>query len=342
MKRFFLFFMFFFLFVQQAEGKINTSYMQVSLKKLPPQIQFFAQVIPQKIYKISSAIDGRISSFNIAPGENIHKNSFIATIISTNIISKIRIIKEDIWQTKKNLFTAQSILNILQSEYHKQLISKQQMLKEKMEVEKIRTHLKILQIQLHSINLQTKLFAPINGKIINIYSANDDYVKSGQTILTILPNKNFLFVKAYGNIGTTIKKGQQGWFYSQLNTSPILVTVNSAIANPNTPGTWSIYLKAVHKNPNWFIGETGKLEFIQKYSDAIAVPKKALIMDAGKWWIVKKIDNKLKKIQIIPIISNNKWVWVKGGNINVGDTVLVSGAYQMFHENFSKIYEDPN
>jgi len=130
MRRPFLFLLFALLFLslEQVEAKINISYIKVSLKEVPPQTQLFAKVIPQRIYKISSAINGRLSSFDMNIGKTINKNSFIANITSNAISTKMQLLKEKIQQTKKNLFITQSILNITQNEYSKRLISKQLLL----------------------------------------------------------------------------------------------------------------------------------------------------------------------------------------------------------------------
>jgi len=342
MKRSFFLLFTIILLSSGLEAKINISYAKIVLKKIPPQNQLFAKVIPQKIYKISSSINGRVSSFNINSGENIKKDSLIAKIKSNSISAKIRLLKKKIWQAKKDFDITKSILNILKNEYQKQLISKQLLLENKMKLEEIKTTLKSEKIKLNYLQKQQKLYSPITGKVINVSAANGDYIKSGETILTILPNKNRLLVTVYGKEGTNIKIGQKGWFYPQQYSSPILVKVYALIPNPHIPGTWNIYLNAVNKNPNWFAGEVGKFTFINKTAYLKAVPKKALIMDAGKLWVVKKTANGLKRIQVFIYTTNDKWAWIKGKNLNTGDEVIVSGAYQMFHKNFSKNYENPN
>ncbi len=342
MKRYFLSFMFFLLFIQQAQAKINTSYIKVSLKKIPPQPQLLAKVIPQRIYKLSSSINGRISSFKINTGENIYKNSFIANITSPTISSKEKILKKEIAQTKKNFHIKQSILNILQNEYRKHLISKEILLENKIKLEKTKTKMKTLQIKLQSLQAQKQLYSPVNGKIINVFAANGDYVKAGETILKIISTKNRLLVRVYGEEGNKIKIGQKGWFYPQQSSSPILVKVNAIIPNPNIPGTWNVYLNSVKQKPNWFTGEVGKFIFITKSHYAMAVPKKSLVMFAGKWWVLKKTTDGFQKIRVSLLFSNNNYAWIKGKNLNIGDRIIVSKVYQMFHENFSKNYEDPN
>ena len=339
----FLVFALFFLSVEQIEAQTNISYLKVSPTKVPAQIQLFARVIPQRIYKISSALNGRLSSFNVNTGETIDKNAFIANITSNAISAKIRLLKEKIAEAKKELSTAQSILNIAKKEHHQRLFSTQSLLQAQLELEKAKVSLKILQIQLQSLQTQRKLHASANGKILNVFAANGDYVKSGQTLLTILSNKNRLLVKAYREKNNSIKIGEKGWFFPEHeNSQPILMTVSTIIPDPNVAGIWHIYLHPVHPNSTWFVGEVGKFEFIKKANYLIAVPKKALIMNSGKWWIMKKTYNGLQRVKVFPVLFKNNWVWLKKGSLQKGEKVVVLGAYQTFHKEFSKNYEDPN
>jgi len=320
----------------------KVSYLTVSLKKIPSQTKLFARVVPQRIYKISSALNGRVSSFSLNTGETIDKNTFIANITSNAISAKIQLLKEKTAETKQELSIAHSILNITKQEYHQQLLSTQSLLKVKMEFEKVKVSLKLLRIQLKFLLAQGKLYSFANGKVLNIFTANGDYVKSGQTLLTILSNKNRLLVTAYKK-NNSIKIGQKGWFFpQQKNAKPILMAVSTIISDPNVAGIWHIYLHPVHSNTHWVVGEVGNFEFIIKARYFIAVPKKALIMNKGKWWVVKKTDYGIRKIEVFPFTSNNKWVWLKKGALKRGEKIVISGAYQIFHEDFSKNYEDPN
>ena len=339
----FLVFALLFLSVEQIEAQTNISYLKVSPTKVPAQTQLFARVIPQRIYKISSALNGRLSSFSVNMGETINKKAFIANITSNAISAKTQLLKEKIVEAKKELSTTQSILNIAQQEHHQRLFSTQSLLQAKMELEKAKVSLKILRIQLQSLQAQSKLYASANGKIFNVFAANGDYVKSGQTLLTILSNKNRLLVKAYREKSNSIKIGQKGWFFpEQENSKPILMAVSTVIPDPNVAGIWHIYLHPVDSNYTWFVGEVGKFEFIKKSTYLIAVPKKALIMNIGKWWVIKKTSHGLRQVQVFPFVSKNKWVWLNKGGLKKGEKIVVSGAYQIFHKEFSKNYEDPN
>ena len=338
-----LLFALFFLSLTQIEAQTNISYLSVSPSKVPAQTQLFAKVIPQRIYKISSSLNGRISSFTLNTGEIITKNRVIANITSNAISAKMQLLKEKIAETKKEVSTRQSILNIAKKEHHQRLFSTQSLLKAQMELEKVKVSLKLLHIQLKSLQGQRRVYSFANGKVLNIFTANGDYVQSGQTLLTILSNKNRLLVTDYNEKNNTITIGQKGWFFpQQKNAKPILMAVNTIIANPNEAGILHIYLHPVHSNANWTVGEVGNFEFIKQARYLIAIPKKALIMNRGKWWVLKKTDQGIQKIEVFPFASNNKWVWLKKGTLKRGDKVVVLGAYQMFHKDFSKNYEDPN
>ena len=339
--RAFLLFMLIFSSAQPIMAQKNFTLAKATYKKVPFKIQLFARVIPQRIYKISSDLSGRLSSLKINVGDTVDKNTVIANIKSSVITAKLQTLNEKILQDKKKLLVAQSVLKMVSQEYRQRIVAQRRLLQAKIKVQEAKTSLKTLQIRLRSLQVRTQLRTCVNGRVFNIFASNGNYIKLGQTVLTVLPNANRLLARAYGQEGRQIKIGQHGWFQAQGNLTPLLVSVSAMIPDPNVPGTWRIYLNSVDPHPQWFTGEAGTLKLINKTHSLIAVSKRALILDQGKWWVIKKTDHGFVRVQVFPLISNKQWVWLKRG-LNEGDEIVVAGAYQIFHRNFSKNYANPD
>ncbi len=78
---------------------------------------------------------------------------------------------------------------------------------------------------------------------------------------------------------------------------------------------------------------------LEIHENAVAIPKGALIYDEHEtpFVFVKKADG-YKKQQVHTGIALNEWVEIISG-ITDEDSVVVQGAYELFHQDFSKVYK---
>lgn len=313
-----------------------------SLRPLQQHITLFAQVLPQHLLHITPSIDGRVSGLTLTSGSHIRQGETIARISGSMITAKLNSVEELINKDISDLSAAKSILAIKRKNKELNLATHIDLLMAQRTESDARYELKQAEMSKKTLMKQTVIQAPSGGVITAFYATNGDYIKSGQALLSLLPDGNlWLSTRAYGQTGQRLKIGQSAKFFPPSNDSPIALRLASKVPVTNSANAWQLYWLPSTPGTKWFSGEVGTLKLKINQQLFPAIPTQAMIMDQGKWWVMIKTKEGKQPVHVIPEASHNGWTWIKQGLI-VGQEVILDGAYQAFHHDFSEKYANPD
>src|SRR5262249_26461122 len=93
--------------------------------------------------------------------------------------------------------------------------------------------------------------------------------------------------------------------------------------------------------PNLHLGESGTLVLSGKPRQVIEIPTAALIMSAGKWWVMVS-GHDGEKPRPVEIGDQDQANTVIQKGVSAGESVVVTDAYLRFNLDFARHYQQPD
>lgn len=91
----------------------------------------------------------------------------------------------------------------------------------------------------------------------------------------------------------------------------------------------------------WQAGETGELVWQGQTQNAVAVPAEALVLDAGRWYVLTDAAGRLAAQPVTPGPTRGADVLITRG-LRPGQSVVVRAAGLLFHRDFAARYAPPD
>ena len=312
----------------------------VVLRPLSESMRTFAQVEPKRIFKLAASIPGLVTALGIRPGDPVHKGDMLARLAGPDLVARLEAARQAVVADKAARQSARQVLASVRQKQGERLATRAALARANLELQQSDSRLKSDRSRLQALQARTQLLAPGDGQVIKVATANGDYVKAGQTLVEIMPSRDlWLSAKLYGRQGMDVQAGQKGRFQPDDQGPAIAVTV--ATVMPEPAGGWQLYLTPQGTGPAWFAGEAGQLILAGATRKLPAVPTRAMIMDQGRWWLMVEGPKGAHPERVTPAASRNGWTWLQSG-VSADQRVLVKGAYQAFHRDFSSQYSNPD
>lgn len=314
----------------------------VTLRTLHTRHQLFGQIVPQHQYWVTTSLNGRIEGLRIQVGDSVHQGDVIARLTGPSVNARLQAARLTVKQDQAELVSAKSVLTLTAQKRRQKLATQEQLLNARTALLKARTQLAIGRSQQQSLQAETQLLAPTDGQVAAVTAANGDYISAGESLLKLLPSKGlWLEARAYGRDGQQVTVGQTGQFLPEEGGQALAVTVATRVPDTESPGSWLLFLVPKGPSTDWFAGQAGTVTLTGGARQLPAVPSAGLIMDQGQWWVMLKTRQGAKPVQVDPAASQNGWTWLLHG-VQAGQEVMVQGAYQAYHQDFSKQYANPD
>ncbi len=183
------------------------------------------------------------------------------------------------------------------------------------------------------------LRAPATGTVLKVEVAAGERVAPAQTILTLQPAGS-LWLRAvfYGAEAQKVRVGMTGSFAPAAGGAAIPVTVRTIIGTIGPGGGRAVGLAAARPSPGWRNGEAGPVTLEGEKRTFVAVPTRALVLDAGRWWVLVHTPKGYRRQAVVPGPSRGESTLIAQG-LKAGAKVLVENAYLEFHREFSRHYQ---
>jgi len=193
---------------------------------------------------------------------------------------------------------------------------------------------------------QGEIRAPADGVISAALASEGQHVAVDAPIAKLQPQKTvWLEASFWGEEAGALSVGMRGIFTPGDGSSPVGIELSRIIAAQRPDGSVLAACsvsssKATTRpaSPSLRLGESGTLILSGKSQRVIEVPTIALVMSAGKWWVVVISGNDEKPRQIDPGEEDGGNTVIRSG-LSVGESVVVTDAYLHFNRDFTKQYQ---
>jgi len=191
---------------------------------------------------------------------------------------------------------------------------------------------------LATLQAQAILSSPAAATVGNIAAAPGTDVQAGAPVLTLLPQGQlWLRAECFGN---ALPAGSVGRFTPADGGPSVRVRLVAELPARAADGARVLNFTPVDPAA-WQAGETGEVRWAGHAQSAIAVPAQALILDAGRWYVLTDIGNTLAAQLVTPGPTQGNDVVITAG-LKPGVPVVVRDAYLLYHRHFAAQYTPPD
>lgn len=189
-----------------------------------------------------------------------------------------------------------------------------------------------------TLQAQAILSSPVAATVGSIAVASGTDLQAGAPVLTLLPQGQlWLRAECFGDAPPA---GSSGRFTPSDGGSPIQVRRVAELPARAADGARVLNFAAVDA-AGWQVGETGELRWAGHAQAAIAVPAQSLILDAGNWYVLTDVGNRLAAQRVTPGPTQGDDVVITAG-LKPGVPVVVRDANLLFHRHFAAQYTSPD
>lgn len=191
------------------------------------------------------------------------------------------------------------------------------------------------QAALATLRAQQTLRSPAAAVIDHVDAAPGADLAPGAPVLTLLAHgSSWLRVEMFDHQSPPETAAAR---FVPAGGGPVVVVRKVAELPQRAPnGAREFNFKATGSAP-WQAGETGELVWQGAPRAATVVPSEALILDAGRWFVLTDVHGKLAAQPVTPGPSHGADVLIVHG-LHAGVPVVVRQAYLLFHRDFSAQY----
>ncbi|MFC1724074.1 efflux RND transporter periplasmic adaptor subunit [candidate division KSB1 bacterium] len=188
---------------------------------------------------------------------------------------------------------------------------------------------KVAQADMDAAEWRQKIAAPIDGIVTDIFIRNGESVAPGIPLVRIAQlDKVITEIFVSESDISLIKNGQRSKIKISSYTDREFDGLVSRVALSTNPGARNFTVRIDILNPEHLLkpGMFASVDLIVgEKKNVTAVPANALIKENGTCYVYTvRPDNTVKKVSVIPGISEGEWIEISG-DIKTDDTIVVEG-----------------
>lgn len=302
----------------------------------------YARVAPVAVLAVRAPQTGVLAELHTLPGDRILPGAVLARLIGPTVAARLAARRAAVHSAQAELAAAGKILAARRKQLTLQLSTQQAVYQAQAAVTKARAGLDSARARLQATNAMNRLQTAVAGTVLAVRAASGERVKAGQTVLTVQPTGSlWLTATYYGPQAAAVQPGMRGQFVPADGDAPVPVTVRNVIGAVNPDGGRQVGMMATVQPPHWYNGEAGMVTLKGARRILPAIPTRALILDAGRWWVLVHTPSGNRRQAVVPGPSRGTWTAIERG-LRPGVEVVVQNAYLEFHRGVSRHYQMPD
>ncbi len=185
---------------------------------------------------------------------------------------------------------------------------------------------------LATLQAQQTLRSPASAVVGAVDAAAGSDLPAGAPLLTLLSHGSlWLRVEVFGN--QPLPETAPARFVP-VGGGPAVAVRRVAVLPARAPDGARVFNFTATGSAPWQAGETGELVWQGSPRTAVVVPSEALVLNAGRWYVLTDVHGKLAAQAVTPGPARGTGVLITHG-LRAGVPVVVRQAYFLFHRNFS-------
>ncbi|MGH8124821.1 MAG: efflux RND transporter periplasmic adaptor subunit [Rhodanobacteraceae bacterium] len=299
-----------------------------------PEVHAWAQVQALAPLLLSTPVAARVAKVLVVPGQTVKAGEPLVTLAGPQLEGELSVARAHWRAAQQELAAAQRTAASAKRTYpvvtNRQTLDAAQAARAAAENQAAAAHSALATLQ-----AQQTLSSPAAAVVSEVNAAAGSDLQAGAPLLTLFPHGSlWLRVEVFGN--RALPAVTMASFVPADGSSAIAVQRVAELPARAPDGARVINFAANGSAP-WQAGETGDLVWQGSPRAAVAVPSEALVLDAGRWYVLTDVHGKLAARTVTPGPTRGSDVLITKG-LQAGVPVVVRQAYLLFHRDFSAQY----
>lgn len=303
-----------------------------------PQTHAWAQVKTIAPLVLRTAVSARVAELRVIPGQRVKAGEHLARLGGPQFLGQLAAARARLQAARRESAAAQGSLASAKRTYPI-VTNRQALATAQAAAAAARGRLTEAQATATALSAQQWLSSPLAATVSTLSAARGSNLSAGAPVVTLLPQGQlWLRSEWYGPASTP--PPATGRFMPASGDPAIPVHLVADLPERAANGARVLNFTASGA-ATWQAGETGELVLDGTPQTAVSVPAGALVLDAGKWYVMTDINGKLAAQQVTPGPAQGADTLITAG-LKTGVPVVVREAYLLYHRHLSTQYTSPD
>ena len=303
-----------------------------------PENHAWAQVKSIAPLVLRSAVPARVSSVHVTAGQSVTAGERLVSLGGPQLDGQLAVARARLRAAQRELTAAQRTAASAARTYP--LVTNRQTLEAAQAALAVaQSQIAAAQVAVNALHAQKTLSSPLAAVVSEISVAPGADLLAGAPVVTLLPQGQlWLRAEYFGN--ASLPSTTTARFTPASGAAP--QTVHLVAELPALAANGARVLDFAPISPTALqAGATGELLINGSPRTAVAVPAGALILDAGKWYVLTDVGGKLARQLVTPGPAQGGDIVITAG-LDPGVPVVVREAYLLYHRHFAAQYTPPD
>jgi len=307
-----------------------------------PQLRAYAQVEPVQLVAVKAGLTGVIEDLAVRPGQALSAGEHIAHLGGPDQVKAMADARAQLAAAEQTLAAATDAEQSVRGTYRLKLSDRARLDRAKAELAAAKARVAEAKAELAHLQALSTIVSPVSGRIISLSAANGDRVAKDGPVLVLQPDHD-LWLQAifYDAPMALLTRGRAARFLPANGAKALPVRLVQVLPAVRPDGGVTAFFQAAAGAPDWRGDEAGDVVLTGKPRQAVAIPTAALVLDQGRWWVLAKTANGLRRRPVMPGPSRGEQTVILHG-VAAGEAVVVRDVYQRFHRDFGQHYTPPD
>lgn len=303
-----------------------------------PTIQAWARVEAVAPLVLRTSSPARVLELRVVPGQSVAAGERLAQLAGPRVEADTTIARARLRAAQGELIAAQQGAASAKRTYPV-VTNRQALAAAEAALAAAQGKVAEARAELTALGSQEWLSSPVAAVVSDVEAASGTDLPAGAAVITLLPQGQ-LWLRAEVFDATPITAASEGRFTPADGT--VATTVRAVAELPARAANGARVIDLAPRDAAaWQVGEAGELILHGAPRTAVAVPASALVLDAGKWFVLTDTAGKLAAQRVTPGPARGVNVLVTTG-LRAGVPVVVRQAYLLYHRQFAAQYTPPD
>jgi RND family efflux transporter MFP subunit len=307
-----------------------------------PELRGYAQVTPVQLVTIKVGLAGVLEDLAVQPGESLSRGEVVARLGGADQVKAMADARARLAAAEETFAAATDAQQSVRGTYGLKLSDRARLDRAKADLAAATAQVTDAKAELARLQALSTIVSPVSGRVISLSAANGERLAKDGPVLVLQPDHD-LWLKAvfYDAPMTLLTAAHAARFLPATGAKALPVRLVQVLPSVRPDGGITAFFEGAAGGADWRGGEAGEVVLVGEPRQAVAIPTAALVLDQGRWWVLAKTDNGLRRQAVVPGPSRGEQTIILHG-LAAGEAVVVRDVYARFHRDFGQHYTPPD